>query len=651
MSSLCGTDILDMPESSSTPSPGPAGRADQGSVHGIVMAGLDRPELIEEAMHRHPPDSSGCTIPVYVLEPDRARAEAAVRAGIFSDPSRVKILAGPLCETDLVSYFRQRLHCRLPNQVTAAGPHRQELARRAAAGLDALTREQALLTRQLQAEVERLYAERGMAYWTDRFAAIRDGQSARVLVMTSRFSTFMRHAAGDLVRGLESLGHEPVTLMEPDEHSPISPLLSLQTIRDEDPDLVIVINYPRAVHRALFPAALPHVCWLQDAMPHLFQGHAYEPTLFDFTAGHRYPDAAGLRGIDEANVLEFPVPVSEFKFHANESNPSDDRFACDIAYVSHQSEPADMLHTRFAAMFEGKRRAGFERCRERLAEIVTGWGDHAQFEAISEAVQDLAEAVGCGHDARGRDMLRYQYVHPLLERLLRHRVLSWAGEISREHGLKLRIFGKGWEAHPELADFAAGPVEHGDDLRACYAAAGVHLQASMLGCGHQRIFECALSGGLPLCLRSWDEMYNHDRALMTDFLDKELPADASLVQWRWPAYVIDHHPELKSIIEARSKMVRPAAGWDHEHFDGVYAQVRNDDFFKYWDAPVPPQQMRPLGLLGDPMTLTFSTREELEDRVLRAVRDTKWRTQHSEAVATRVRATVTSTRFAEGSRW
>jgi len=85
---------------------------------------------------------------------------------------------------------------------------------------------------------------------------------------------------------------------------------------------------------------------------------------------------------------------------------------------------------------------------------------------------------------------------PVAERLHRHTALHWAAEICVRHGLTLRIYGDGWERHPEFAAYARPALAHGDELRRAYAGAGASLHISPHSNAHQRVAECALSGGL-----------------------------------------------------------------------------------------------------------------------------------------------------------
>jgi hypothetical protein len=68
--------------------------------------------------------------------------------------------------------------------------------------------------------VEGKYGRRDRAWWAARYrAALGGGEPLRVLLPTTRYTTFLRHAAEDLARALEGRGCRTRVLMEPDTAS------------------------------------------------------------------------------------------------------------------------------------------------------------------------------------------------------------------------------------------------------------------------------------------------------------------------------------------------------------------------------------------------------------------------------------------------
>ena len=616
---------------------------------GSVLVGIDKPDAVLSALRAVPEVEGECNWPVFVLEPDESIPAHAGFEQISAHP-RTRVFTGAGCAEALIAWCRDRIEYAPPSVVHEAGSRTADIARHVSTGLRGVLDDQRVATEEIRARLESLGASRGLAYWANRFAAIRDGATPRVMIMTSLFTTFLRFTAEDLAEAFDAGGADARLLIEPDDATAFTPLMVMREIEVFDPDVVLVLNYTRDQLAKYFPEGRPFVCWVQDAMNHMFQPSAGTPSALDFIAGHVYDDSTMRRGYDGDAVLRFPVPVSTRKFAPSPVADTDrERFACDIAYVSHQSEPADRYHTRIATQFPPSHHPALVRCFGRVRDAVLGWSDAAQEHALDAAIGELVENLGQSGDPAAASIVRTQYVHPIAERMLRHQMLGWAGKIAEDRGLRFRLYGSGWDNHPTLARFAHGPVTHGDDLRACYQSAAVHLHASALGCGHQRVIECAFSGGLPLCRRSWDEQYRRDWERMTTFLERGLEPDASLVRWKWPAYAVETHPELAGILRDRDRMPRPEGGWDHEHLgtDDIYAQIGNDPFFQYHRASLPPPHLQSLAIYRDPLELTFSTPEELDALIARAVDDADWRRTKSSEIAQAARDTKSTDRFAQ----
>lgn len=621
--------------------------------------------MISEVLDTYPPNPNGFSVPMFILEPDEAITQAAIASGHVTKSSRVRVFSGEHCVSEFLEDCTSRQDCIPPRHLIASGQARVSTAQAAAAGLNELTKAHESRTVEIRTQLEERWARRGLSHWQSRFAQINAGKKARVLVMTTRFSTYIRHTAEDLVHSYNTLGHDARTLMEPDTHSPMCPMLSLRAIDEFDPDLVVVINYPRSMHAEMFPHGWAHVCWVQDAMLHLFS-NAPKPTPMDFVAGHIFHDTSMVAGYPDEALLPFPVPISESKFHPGPIDKSlTEKLACDIAYVSHQSETADNYHHRIVSQTPAEQHADFVRCRSELQSIADAWHAGSQYNLINQTLETLVCGLGKSEDPNIRNVLLTQYINPIIERLLRHETLEWAAQIADKHGLTLKVFGNGWDKHPTLSRYACGSIEHGDELRACYQLAGVHLHVSMSGIGHQRVFECMLSGGLALSRRSWTELHIQDWVQINEFMNLKLPYDASILGWNEPAYAVENHPQLRQAMDYRASLTPPPKGWDHQYFKHIYADfgtenvhpikdvplsvythIQTDDNFNYHKAPLPDKALRPVEILGDPLELTFSTRQDLEDRILHALNDRAWRSQCSAQVADRARDRITMNHFA-----
>lgn len=561
----------------------------------------------------------------------------------------MRLFQGPDADAAFMASRRARIECALPECVATVldgdVPMRAELA----SGLRALAAEQSALAADLSRELAHRAARRDTAWWRERFASIGGSsgsrRSGKVLVITSRYSTFVRHSAEDLVAALASLGHDATLLMEPEAGETFTAIAYLRAIASIDPDVIVQINFPRWMMGPAVPQGWPHVCWVQDAMPHLFQAANVAAPL-DFVIGHIYSGAMLRAGYTSERMLEHPVCVSERKFNRAAARPNP-RFDCDVAYVSHRSETPDAFVSRFLreSGLPAHAHSAVQAARHEVDAVISRWAVGPAASELPGVAATLARSLGRGGDPKASDLLSYRFVRPYAEQVLRHETLDWAAEICRARGLKLRLFGKGWEEHPTLREFASGPLEHGDELRQCYQLAAAHLHASIEGCGHQRIAECAMSGGIPLCRRSWTDFYYNDWVASREFVLAGHPADVYLSPSRWPAHFVANHVELLQLVRNRDRMGPNPANWDHTYLEGLYAQVENSKF-KPHDEPLPPRNARSLAVFGDPFEATFCSRAELEDRIMKAAERGSWREQMSEGTARRATECVGATRFA-----
>jgi len=478
----------------------------------IVLEGLNPPELLEDLLRRTPPQADGYSSRVIVIQEDASELAAGLaRADLsaaLTDP-RVTVLVGPGASGKLRDALSrpESAEGSLPGRVirsprlnTPADPPVEQVlseCHRAQQGEHARLRQRVLAAG----------AGRDRARWAARFEqACAPGSSSplRVLIPTSRYTTFLRHSAEDLADAFRAGGHAAEVLMEPDDHTRLTSPAYLRAFDRLDPDLVVLINYTRRHMGEAVPPSVPFVCWVQDRMGHLFDasGGVAQGDL-DFLFGHLHIDLFTHFGYPARNRLFSFVPASSRKFHDGPVSPALlERHRCDIAYVSHQSETPERFHQRVAPMFESipAVRASLDAigagAAARLAALDAGSPLPPRVDMVRAA---LAEAGIRNPDERLVMTVDGQYAVPLLERMHRHRTLGWVAEIARRRGWRFNLYGRGWDRHPHFAEFARGELAHDHDgLRALYRSAGVNLHISLNSNAHQRVYECALSGGLML---------------------------------------------------------------------------------------------------------------------------------------------------------
>ncbi|MFM9995477.1 MAG: hypothetical protein ACKVU4_06700 [Phycisphaerales bacterium] len=506
----------------------------------------------------------------------------------------------------------------------------------------------------LVAELRAIYAGRDARWWRARYHAGCRGEAGRglegqgrtggdatplrVLVPTSRYSTFIQHSSADLVEALTDAGYRAELLIEPDDHSRLSSLGYLRRLVALRPDLVVLINYPRTSLGLPLPPELPFVCWVQDAMPHQFDaavGAAQGP--LDFLVGHVHPELFTRFGFSRARALEFPVVAGARKFHAGPvANADRARFECEVGFISHHAETPGAMHERLKREAGPKTHALLDRLYPAVDAIARDAMGEPQHARLERAAAESMRTAGGGRDPdpRAVTLLLKHYALPIAERVLRHETLGWAAAVCEKRGWRLKIFGRGWEAHPTLARCACGGADHGEELRAAYRGAGVQLHASVTALVHQRIMECVLSGGLPVCrLTECAVALARSAVRRAAWLDPG-PAACEIGSRRVGVRVADSPETMRLVAQLQRLGID-----DHGEFEWFTSPAPGARV-----EPTLPER-RPDWVLGDLGDVTFRSAPELEAIVARAVERPAWRAARSTLIASRVRERLTHDAF------
>ncbi len=471
----------------------------------LVLEGASPPWLLLQIMEACPRQALGFLAPVFLVQADTQEfltglALADLREHFAS--GRLHAFVG----ADASERFRRFLLGRMDRRMAGTFVRNPGTLGLAHPPVESVLRETLLQqdeeTRRMAADLAVRHAPHDGRWWAARFAD--STRPLRVLIITCRYSTYIQHASRDLAEALAKQGHQSRVLIEPDSHSYLDAHAYLSEIKTFEPDLIVVINFPRCSLGEIIPKNIPYVCWIQDALPHLFDPRLGESQgELDFVVGHLPDELFDRYGYRRERSLQLNVPASESKFHPTPIHSDERRrFACEVAYVSHQSETPEALHRRVLSELppDPRFRGALDDIRAVLDTEVTALPcDYKHLDVQEVTRPALRKHLGSEPDTRTVDLVARCYAGPYADRLLRHQTLQWASNISTRRGWKLQIFGRGWEKHPTLSPHARDELAHGDDLRACYQAATCHLQVTFHSLVHQRLAECVLSGGVPLC--------------------------------------------------------------------------------------------------------------------------------------------------------
>lgn len=444
------------------------------------------------------------------LAPD-ASSTTGDFAALVSDPRVEHFVATSADQSPaarLGPRLQQRLDVAMPVTVVTS-PHTPTLANPLPA-VQAARTAQTELRQRLARELGEQHAAMTPGTWRERLFD-ESGEPARpgasVLIPTSRYTTYLQHASKGLADALTRIGLRPHLHIEPDAHSVFDPVARLVAIRDAKPDLVIRLNSPR-MHGtdAASEAAtrIPTATWVQDAMPHLFDasmGASMGP--LEVLVGCRVPELVRVFKYPRERSEAMPVVADESRFAAAAitCSPSRDDLDCEIAYASHHAATTMELHEKIAADSPANVRPILERVYPHALIYAADPFARPLKQYLRGAARDaLRECLGVEPDAAMIAKITNSYAMAIADRALRHRVLEFAANLAHRRGWRLRIYGNGWDKHPTLSAFARPALAHDTDLAHSYARAKVHLHISHHGPLHQRVFECALSGGLPAVL-------------------------------------------------------------------------------------------------------------------------------------------------------
>lgn len=603
----------------------------------VVIEGISPPWIFAELHAATGASFNGYRRRLMVVQADAAEFLEGLSQADLSEAfrdSRVELYLGPSAAESLRTSLGARVGTVMFGQYIPVLATRTRCTPVLEEVLRGLEKAQAAEHREAAARVEALYAGRDPGWWSARY---RSGQPLRVLIPTCRFSTFVRYASEDLAEGFRAHGHDASVFMEPDEFSCLSSIGYLREIERFRPDLIVLANYPRAAMGANFPANIPYVCWVQDAMPHLFDaalGESHGP--LDFVAGVRLVELTSRFKYPKERAIPFPVVVSASKFRAAPRTRLEGRPR--IVFATHHGETPGAMHARLVR--DSSKDPLLPRAMEALRPLAEAIAKDILAPDIKQRVRGgvlsvISSLVEGSPQERGVSILTHAYVIPMIDRMLRHQTAAWAASIAERRGWDFVLCGKNWDTHPTLARFAGKPIEHGDALKEDYNRSTVHLHASFHGPLHQRVFECATAGGLPACRLVWPSVSPLLPAAISalrDRLGDSLADSASRIE-NGVAYIpVADHPELRRVAECIEKQGMPAlAGWSM------------GDACRVPLAPPPVADTDPSAwTLVDPiLKVSFRSEAELEALIERAALDGPWRAERSSEISVRVEETLT----------
>ncbi len=544
---------------------------------------------------------------------------------IINDP-HTEWFIGPGALDRLRDWLHARLDDALPSEVLRddSDPRAARLADRVTRQLQSLVTTQQAAAQALQTRVNDAVGALTPLEARRRLEAARLGTHAlRVLICGSRYTTFVRHSAEDLAAAFRARGHNPRIFLEADDATRPTILGYRRAVAEHAPDLIVIINYTRSMLPGALPPNVPCACWIQDAMPQFFDAGAGDAQSdLDMIAGNTMPELFDRYGYPAHAAMPYCVPASAAKFHPTPIERRDPDAACDILFVSHHSESPEAMRDRLASESSAGPRSS--ELMGRLFDEAQQLADHAATQPVSTFAErraaDAFRAVyGADPTPQQRSTLTHSMLLPLAGRVFRHQAIQWAASIADSRGLTLRLRGNGWDHSRQFAKHAAGPVEHGEPLRAAYQSAAVTLHLDINTLSHQRVFECALSGGLPIVRFFADALEPLRNAAIDELLESARPITTDPDGTR--RFRADQSPLATRLAEQSRRLGLPPVT------EILAPPGRTPQGRFYRDRIAAPFDA--VTLLDGLDDIAFTDRASLDRLITRAVSDHAWRTHRS----------------------
>ncbi|MBF0286106.1 MAG: glycosyltransferase family 1 protein, partial [Magnetococcales bacterium] len=365
-----------------------------------------------------------------------------------------------------------------PPLAMLAVPGREAVGEAFLVALTRVQRENHLLRQSLQGEVDRAYAARTVE--ARRGMGNHPG-ALRVMILSSRFTTYLQYSARDLREGFAALGAETRLLMEPDAVGQLGPLAVTREVAAFRPDLVVLINHFRqGVWAGCFPPELPVATWVQDVMPWILDPSPFnlgeEDYLFSFASQWREGlfQTPAYRG---RKVGLLPVGINPRLYHPL---PGVEK-TVDLLCVSHLRPPEQTLEPfrrggKPDFLYPGERAAlgGGAMREEEMVRLYRGAADfldgrspfgvyhrYAHAETFEGLIREILAETGFADRWEAWSGLFYPTIASRLVMEILDQVKRQPVRYLVRHGIRPALFGNHWGSYPDLAPFARGTAENG----------------------------------------------------------------------------------------------------------------------------------------------------------------------------------------------
>ena len=416
-------------------------------------------------------------------------------------------------------------------------------------------------------EINRYYDSLSDKDWQRVFSARRE-RPLKILLTTSKFSTFVQYCTRDVAQGFEALGHQTRTIIEKAYTERFSFLNFSRNLASFKPDMVFTINHLRREYDGglLVHKSIPFVCWVQDELPTLYNQQAAKTIgKRDIVLGVRWHIRRLVAvGYPNENLSCIPYPTNEQFYHPMNLGKKDrGKHDCEVSYVSHVSFSPEKVFADLLAQINDYSRTKdakgvndykeilkimFELVKERFYDEKDCYNQSDYEPLLLEAEEQKGSRI---EDDRLRAYILKEFFYKIGSAFFRQLPLEWIAE----EGYDLKLYGKGWENHPRLSKHAQGPAINGQELCKVYNSSQINLHLLHVSILHPRLIDGLASGGFFLVKYHADGYAQRE---MANYFDTE--KDIILFRGKDDLlkkikFYLEHPGERKLITERARKKV------------------------------------------------------------------------------------------------
>ncbi|MBI5558949.1 MAG: glycosyltransferase family 1 protein [Deltaproteobacteria bacterium] len=312
-------------------------------------------------------------------------------------------------------------------------------------------------------------------YYADYAFPRNNERSPRILLLSTRFSTYIQHSIRDLAWGFEKIGCETVIVKENDwEGVDLRQDHIQKTIAAFLPDMIFIIDHLRYEFDFYVHERLPFVSWIQDPLPMQFDDK--QPALREndfvlaYSPGMKEMLRQKSRVMKKQPINVLPVTANPDVFFPIEHCPN--RY--DVTYISHLVAPEStlfpVLHGWLPPGISSESEKAFLIRLVHVLDELT-WNEVKELTVDINITWNLVDRICRQFSLKCSDALRdfMDWRDPLKKsaEFMWH-VLTLMKikpvKFLLDHGVAVALFGNNWEKYYNFKGAAKGPVVNGSSL-------------------------------------------------------------------------------------------------------------------------------------------------------------------------------------------